>query len=201
MFHGSIQELIDAFGRLPGIGPKSAQRIAFYLLNADESESRALAQTIVQASKTVQECEVCFNLATAKQCSICQDVNRDEHIICVVEDFRDVAAIESTGEFGGRYHVLGGVLNPMRGVGPEQLRIGQLMQRLAACEVNEVIVCTNPNVEGETTSMYLARQLQPVPDLKVTRIASGVPMGSDLQHADSVTLGKALLERRPIKTD
>ncbi|MEM7092047.1 MAG: recombination mediator RecR [Actinomycetota bacterium] len=198
MYSGPIQDLIDEFGRLPGIGPKSAQRITFHMLRIPTAEAERLANAIVEAKRRVQFCQTCFNLAESPLCSICADDNREQAVLCVVEDARDIMAVERTGEFGGRYHVLQGCINPIEGIGPEQLRIAELMRRITEQGISEVIVCTNPTIEGEATAMYLARLLAPTPDLTVTRIASGLPVGSDLEYADEVTLGRALAGRRLI---
>lgn len=198
MYSGPIQDLIDEFGRLPGIGPKSAQRITFHLLRVPASEAERLAAAIVEAKRRVQFCQTCFNLSESPQCDICGDDQRESSVICVVEDARDVVAVERTGEFSGRYHVLQGCINPIEGIGPEQLRITELMRRITEQEVREVIVCTNPTIEGEATAMYLARLLSPMPELTVTRLASGLPVGSDLEYADEITLGRALTGRRLI---
>ncbi|MGD9791940.1 MAG: recombination mediator RecR [Acidimicrobiia bacterium] len=194
----AVQGLIDELGRLPGIGPKSAQRIAFHLLKVPTPDARRLADAIVEARTKVRFCERCWNLSETPECLVCTDVRRDTSKICVVEDPRDVIAIERTGEFTGRYHVLHGALSPIDGVGQEQLKIRELLQRLGAEDVREVILCTNPNVEGETTAMYLARLLRDVPDLLVTRLASGLPVGGDLEYADELTLGRALEGRRAV---
>ena len=200
MYSAPIQDLIDEFGRLPGIGPKSAQRIAFHLLRIPVTEAERLAGAIVEAKKRVQFCETCFNLSESPQCGICADEQRDRTVICVVEDARDVVAVERTNEFSGRYHVLQGCINPIEGIGPEQIRIAELIRRITEQAVREVIVCTNPNIEGEATAMYLARLLTPL-GLSVTRIASGLPVGGDLEYADEVTLGRALEGRRSVATD
>jgi recombination protein RecR len=193
----SVQALIDEFGRLPGIGPKSAQRIAFHLLKLDEVDARRLSTAIVTAKERVRFCEVCFNLAEAPTCGICADDRRDRQVICVVEEPRDVVAVEKTHEFSGRYHVLGGAINPLEGVGPEQLRVAELLARIEADEVTEVILCTNPNIEGEATALYLSRLISPS-GINVTRIASGLPVGGDLEYADELTLGRALEGRRSV---
>jgi len=192
-----VQALIDELGRLPGIGPKSAQRIAFHLLKVPADDANRLAHAIREAKATVRFCERCFNVAEAELCPICADDRRDPTMICVVEESRDVVAIEKTGEFRGRYHVLLGAMSPLEGIGPEQLKIRELLSRLGPEKVEEVIVCTNPNTEGEVTAMYLARALKPL-GLKVTRIASGLPVGGDLEYADELTLGRALEGRRVI---
>ena len=198
MYSAPIQDLIDEFGRLPGIGPKSAQRITFYLLRVPRVEAERLATAIVEAKQRVQFCQTCFNLSEHDLCEICGDDQRDSDVVCVVEDARDVIAVERTNEFTGRYHVLQGTINPIEGIGPEQLRITELMRRIAEHQIKEVIVCTNPNIEGEATAMYLARLLANTPDLTVTRLASGLPVGSDLEYADEITLGRALTGRRLI---
>lgn len=194
----SIQELIDAFGRLPGIGPKSAQRIAFHLLKVDKSESQRLVTAIGTAVEKVRFCDSCFNLSEAALCAICADPQRDAHVLCVVEEPRDVVAVERTREFKGRYHVLGGAIDHLQGVGPEQLKIKELIGRVTAEGVTEVIICTNPNIEGEATALYLTRVLD-VPGLALTRIASGLPVGGDLEYADELTLGRALEGRRAVE--
>ena len=194
----SIQELIDAFGRLPGIGPKSAQRITFHLLKADDSESQRLIRAISEAVERVTFCETCFNLAEGRLCSVCADDQRDSALLCVVEEPRDVVAIERTREFRGRYHVLGGAIDHLQGVGPEQLKIKELIGRVQADGVTEVILCMNPNIEGEATALYLTRVLD-VPGLTMSRIASGLPVGGDLEYADELTLGRALEGRRVVE--
>jgi recombination protein RecR len=193
----ALQRLLDELGRLPGIGPKSAQRIAYYLLEADAEQARRLADAILDVKRRVHFCPVCFNYATAKTCDICADARREQGTICVVSEPRDVAAIEKTGVYHGRYHVLGGVISPMDKIGPEQLHVRELMARLASGEVQEVILATNPDVEGETTATYLARTIQPL-GLRVTRLASGLPVGGDLEYADEVTLGRAIEARRSV---
>jgi recombination protein RecR len=194
-----VQMLIDELGRLPGIGPKSAQRIAFHLLKLPAEDANRLAHAIREAKDKVRFCDRCFNVAEGALCPICNDDRRDPTIICVVEESRDIVAIEKTGEFRGRYHVLLGVMNPLEGIGPEQLKVRELVARLEPEGVEEIIVCTNPNTEGEVTAMYLARMLKPL-GLKVTRIASGLPVGGDLEYADELTLGRALEGRRAIDT-
>jgi len=196
----SIQELIDAFGRLPGIGPKSAQRITFHLLKVDKAESQRLVSAIATAVERVSFCTRCFNLAEGDLCAICADDQRDVHQLCVVEEPRDVVAIERTREFRGRYHVLGGAIDHLQGVGPDQLKIKELLTRVAAEAITEVILCTNPNIEGEATALYLQRVLD-VPGLTVSRIASGLPVGGDLEYADELTLGRALEGRRVVGQD
>jgi len=195
-----IQELIDQLGRLPGIGPKSAQRIAFHLLKAPAGDVEELSAAIDEAKRSVRFCGRCCNLASGELCGICSDPRREESLICVVEDPRDVVAFERTGEFKGRYHVLHGAINPMEGVGPDQLRMAELLQRVGAESVTEVIVGTNPNLEGEATAMYVAGVLAPL-GVSVTRLASGLPVGGDLEYADELTLGRALAGRRDILTD
>ena len=196
MYDLPVQNLIDEFGRLPGVGPKSAQRIAFYLLKLPEAESLRLAKAIIEAKERVGFCEQCWNISEERICRLCSDIHRDNDSICVVEEPRDVVALEKAG-YRGRYHVLQGALNPMEGIGPEQLRIKELIVRLSNEEIQELIVCTNPNIEGEATAMYLARQLKPL-GIKVTRIASGLPVGGDLEYADELTLGRALEGRRDL---
>ncbi|MGA2529006.1 MAG: recombination mediator RecR [Acidimicrobiales bacterium] len=197
MFAGPIQDLVDELGRLPGIGPRSAQRIAFHLLEADRDSALRLAQAIAEVKDRIRLCEQCFNVAETDLCTICADERRDRSVICVVEDPRDIVAVERTREFHGTYHVLGGALSPIDGVGPEQLRVRPLLVRLGTQTVTEVILCTNPNLEGEATAMYLARLLSPL-GLKVTRIASGLPVGGDLEYADELTLGRAIEGRREV---
>jgi recombination protein RecR len=192
-----VQALIDELGRLPGIGPKSAQRIAFHLLKVPDDDANRLAHAITDAKQKVRFCARCFNVADSELCPICADDRRDNTIMCVVEESRDIVALEKTGEFRGRYHVLLGAMSPLEGIGPEQLKIRELLARLGPEGVEEVIVCTNPNTEGEVTAMYLARMLKPL-GLKVTRIASGLPVGGDLEYADELTLGRALEGRRTI---
>jgi recombination protein RecR len=192
-----VQALIDELGRLPGIGPKSAQRIAFHLLKIPADDANRLAHAIREAKDKVRFCERCFNVSEGALCGYCSDDRRDSSIICVVEESRDIVSVEKTGEFRGRYHVLLGAMSPLEGIGPEQLKIRELLSRLGPEGVEEVIVCTNPNTEGEVTAMYLARMLKPL-GLKVTRLASGLPVGGDLEYADELTLGRALEGRRPI---
>ncbi len=193
-----VQDLIDELGRLPGVGPKSAQRIAFHLLTADPQDVTNLATALTQIKERVRFCVVCGNVAEAELCRICQDTRRDVSLICVVEQSQDVAAIERTREFGGRYHVLGGAINPMGGVGPDDLRIKELLTRLADGTVTEVIIATDPNLEGEATATYLARLLKSI-EVQVSRLASGLPVGGDLEYADEVTLGRAFEGRRLIE--
>ena len=192
-----VQALIDELGRLPGIGPKSAQRIAFHLLKISDDDANRLATAIRDAKARVRFCERCFNVSESELCGYCSDDRRDSSIICVVEESRDIVAVERTGEYRGRYHVLLGAMSPLEGIGPEQLKIRELLNRLGPEGVEEVIVCTNPNTEGEVTAMYLARILKPL-GLRVTRIASGLPVGGDLEYADELTLGRALEGRRAI---
>ena len=194
-YAGPIQELIDAFGRLPGIGPKSAQRITFHLLKVDKSESQRLISALERAMANVRFCETCHNLAEAELCGICADPGRDQTVLCVVEEPRDVVAVERTREFKGRYHVLGGAIDHLQGIGPDQLKIRELLTRVQTEPITEVIICTNPNIEGEATSLYLTRLLV-APGLTVSRLASGLPVGGDLEYADELTLGRALEGRR-----
>jgi recombination protein RecR len=197
LYEGPVQDLIDELGRLPGIGPKSAQRIAFYLLRVPAIEAQRLARAIVDAKTRISFCERCFNVAEGPRCVICVDGRRDDSVICVVEEPRDVVAIERTGEFRGTYHVLQGAINHLEGIGAEQLRVRELLRRLAEEPVHEVILGTNPNLEGDATAMYLARLLRDT-DLVVTRLAAGLPVGSDLEYADELTLGRALDGRRAL---
>lgn len=192
-----VQQLIDEFGRLPGIGPKSAQRIAFHLLKASKEDALRLSRSIEQAKEKVAFCFRCYNVTEGELCEICSNTKRDAHVVCVVEEPRDVVAIERTGEFKGRYHVLQGAINPIEGIGPDQLRVKELLARLNPEGITEVILCTNPNIEGETTAMYLARLLEPL-GVNATRIASGLPVGGDLEYADELTLGRALENRRKV---
>lgn len=195
MYEGVVQDLIDELGRLPGVGPKSAQRIAFHLLQADPADVRRLVSALVEVKEKVRFCEACGNVAEGEQCRICADPRRDGTAICVVEEPKDVVAVERTREFRGRYHVLGGAISPIEGIGPDDLRIKELMTRLASGEVTEIIIATDPNLEGEATASYLARFLRPM-GLRVTRLASGLPVGGDLEYADEVTLGRAFEGRR-----
>lgn len=192
-----VQDLIDELGRLPGVGPKSAQRIAFHLLKLTKPDALRLAHAISEAKDRVSFCQRCFNIAEGDACELCSDDRRDPTVLCVVEEPRDVVAVEKTQEFNGRYHVLQGAISPIEGIGPEHLRIRELLQRLEAEGVVEVILCTNPNLEGEATAMYLSRLLKDL-DVKVTRIASGLPVGGDLEYADELTLGRALEGRREV---
>jgi recombination protein RecR len=197
MYEGAVQDLIDELGRLPGIGPKSAQRIAFHLLATDSVDVERLAATLVRVKRDVKFCTICGNVAESEQCRICTDARRDASLLCVVEEPKDVVAIERTREFRGRYHVLGGAISPIDGVGPDDLRIRELYARLADGSVTEVILATDPNLEGEATATYLARQLTPL-GVTVTRLASGLPVGGDLEYADEVTLGRAFSGRRKV---
>jgi recombination protein RecR len=197
MYEGVVQDLIDELGRLPGVGPKSAQRIAFYLLASDPVDVRRLAQVLVEVKDKVRFCSICGNVAEEDTCRICRDPRRDPAVICVVEESKDVVAIERTREFRGRYHVLGGAISPIDGIGPDDLRIRELMGRLADGTVTEVILATDPNLEGEATATYLTRLLRPM-GLRVTRLASGLPAGGDLEYADEVTLGRAFEGRRSV---
>jgi recombination protein RecR len=197
MYEGVVQDLIDELGRLPGVGPKSAQRIAFHLLAADPVDVRRLASVLVEVKDKVKFCSICGNVAEEDTCRICRDPRRDPAVLCVVEESKDVVAIERTREFRGRYHVLGGAISPIEGIGPDELRIRELMTRLADGAVTEVILATDPNLEGEATATYLTRLLKPM-GLRVTRLASGLPVGGDLEYADEVTLGRAFEGRRRI---
>lgn len=192
-----VARLIDELMKLPGIGPKSAQRLAFHLLNTGEKDALGLAQSIMNARQKIKQCSVCANLTEQDPCSFCQDVTRDVKVLCVVEQPRDVIAMEKTREFKGKYHVLHGAISPMDGIGPEQLTIKQLLTRLQGSPVEEVVVATNPNVEGEATALYLSRILKPM-GIKVTRIAHGLPVGGDLEYADEVTLAKAFEGRKEL---
>src|SRR3954454_8734112 len=197
MYEGAIQDLIDELGRLPGIGPKSAQRIAFHVLSADPTDIKRLSAALTRVKEQVRFCVTCFNVAEAEQCRICRDVRRSDALLCVVEEPKDVVAIERTGEFRGRYHVLGGAINPLEGVGPDSLRVRELMARLASGETKELILATDPNTEGEATATYLALMVKPM-GLTVTRLASGLPVGGDLEYADEITLGRAFEGRRAV---
>jgi recombination protein RecR len=197
VYEGVVQDLIDELARLPGVGPKGAQRIAFYLLEADPVDVKRLAHVLVEVKDRVRFCSVCGNVAEEEQCRICRDPRRDLSVLCVVEESKDVVAIERTREFRGRYHVLGGAISPIEGIGPDQLRVRELMQRLADGAVTEVILATDPNLEGEATATYLTRMLKPL-GLRVTRLASGLPVGGDLEYADEVTLGRAFEGRRAV---
>jgi recombination protein RecR len=195
VYEGVVQDLIDELGRLPGVGPKSAQRIAFHLLQADPADVRRLVEALTEVKAKVRFCSTCGNVSQDDQCRICRDPRRDLTVLCVVEEPKDVVAIEKTREFKGRYHVLGGAISPIEGVGPDDLRIRELMARLADEPVNEIILATDPNLEGEATATYLARMLKPM-GLRVTRLASGLPVGGDLEYADEITLGRAFEGRR-----
>ncbi|MDR3315451.1 MAG: recombination mediator RecR [Coriobacteriales bacterium] len=193
----SIQKLLDEFERLPGIGPKSAQRIVYWLLNTDKADAARLAQAIVEVKETVHFCAQCFNYSEAELCPLCSNPERDQSMICVVSEPRDIAAIEKTYTFNGLYHVLGGAISPIDGIGADDLRVKELLGRLADTGVTEIILACNPNVEGETTATYLARLIKPL-GIKVTRLASGLPVGGDLEFADEITLGRAIESRREL---
>jgi recombination protein RecR len=197
VFEGPVQDLIDALRRLPGIGYKSAQRLAFHLLKAPAEEAHGLADAIVAAKQKVAICKTCFNVSEGEQCNFCRDPKRDSTVVCVVEEPGDIIAVERTQEFRGRYHVLGGHISPMDGIGPDDLHIRELVQRIGHGEVKEIILATNPTVEGEATAIYLANTLKPL-GVRVTRIASGLPVGGDLEYADEVTLGRAFEGRREL---
>lgn len=196
-YDGAIQDLIDSFAKLPGIGPKGAQRIAFHLLGVDRQSAQDLADAIITVKEKVRFCEICGNVCETSPCPICQDPRRDRSVICLVEEPKDVMSIERTGEYRGLYHVLGGAIDPMSNVGPGDLRIPELLQRLKSGEVKEIILALDPNIEGEATTTYLARLLDPL-EIKVTRLASGLPVGSDLEYADEITLGRAISGRRAV---
>jgi recombination protein RecR len=198
VYAAPVQDLIDELGRLPGIGPKSAQRIAFHLLKLTKDDALRLARAINDVKERVSFCSRCFNVAEGEECTLCTDTRRDPAVVCVVEEPRDIAAVEKTQEYRGRYHVLMGAISPIEGVGPDQLKVRELLARLEPEGVKEVILCTNPNIEGEATAMYLARLLKPL-GVKVTRIASGLPVGGDLEYADELTLGRALEGRREVE--
>lgn len=200
MYEGAVQDLIDELGRLPGVGPKSAQRIAFHLLATDNQEVKRLVDALTEVKLRVQFCELCGNVAESERCRICLDPRRSDEVICVVEEPKDVVAIERTREFRGRYHVLGGAINPIENVGPDDLRISELLARLADGTVQEVILATDPNVEGEATATYLSRLMGHM-GITVSRLASGLPVGGDLEYADEVTLGRAFEGRRVIGND
>ncbi len=197
MYEGAVQDLIDELGRLPGVGPKSAQRIAFHLLQVETADARRLADAITRVKATVRFCARCWNISEAEECRICRDPRRDEAVLCVVEEARDVVAIERTREYRGRYHVLGGAISPIDGIGPEELHVSELLARLDEEPVSELILAMNPNVEGEATASYLSRLLSPL-GVRVTRLASGLPVGGDLDYADEVTLGRAFVGRREL---
>jgi recombination protein RecR len=197
MYEGVIQELIDELGRLPGVGPKSAQRIAFYLLQTDDDQAKRLAEVLTEVKERVRFCEQCGNVAEAELCNICRDPRRSKASICVVEESKDVQAIERTREFKGLYHVLGGAISPIEGIGPDNLRIKELVSRLSDPQIKEVIIATDPNLEGEATATYLTRMLSPM-GITISRLASGLPVGGDLEYADEITLGRAFEGRRTV---
>ena len=197
MFEPSVQRLIDELTRLPGVGRKSAQRLAFHLLNIEEGEARSLSQAIVDMREQTSECSRCYNVTSGAECSICLDPRRDPAVVCVVERAQDIAVIERTREFRGRYHVLGGALSPIDGIGPAELRIEELRRRAVDESLTELIIATNPTIEGDTTAMYLARRFKPL-GLTVSRPASGLPVGGDMDYADEITLGRALTGRREL---
>ncbi len=194
MFEPPVQRLIDEFSRLPGIGNKSAQRLAFHLLNAEDADARRLAEAILDMKASVHLCVRCFNVTAEEECSLCQDLRRDTSVVCVVERAQDIPVIERTQEFRGRYHVLGGAISPIAGIGPEQLRVKELLSRVEDERISEIIAATNPTLEGDTTALYLARLLKPL-GVTVTRLASGLPVGGDIDYADEITLGRALAGR------
>jgi recombination protein RecR len=200
IYAGPVQDLIDELGRLPGVGPKSAQRIAFHLLKLPKDDALRLARSISEVKDKVSFCHRCFNIAEGEECGICADPRRETDVLCVVEEPRDIVAVEKTGEFRGRYHVLQGAISPIDGIGPDQLRVRELLARLEPEEIREIILCTNPNLEGEATAMYLGRLIKPL-GVTVTRIASGMPVGGDLEYADELTLGRALEGRREVEGD
>ena len=195
VFAGPVQDLIDELGRLPGVGPKSAQRIAYHILKISNGDAARLSRAIDEVKARISFCERCFNIAEGSECGICQDPSRDQTMVCVVEESRDIVAFERTREFRGRYHVLQGAISPIEGIGPEQLRVAELLSRITSENIDEVILATNPNIEGEATAMYLARLLEPL-GIAVTKIASGLPVGGDLEYADELTLSKALEGRQ-----
>ena len=197
MYQGSLQDLIDALGKLPGIGPKSAQRLAFYFLQTDPMSVENLARLLVEVKQKVKSCKICGAVSETEICNLCNDTRRDQTSICVVEEAKDISAIEKTREFKGRYHVLGGVISPIDGIGPDQLRIKDLVKRVDGEKIQEIIIATNPNLEGEATAAYLVKVLEPTQVL-VTRLASGLPVGGELEYADEVTLGRALKGRRQV---
>lgn len=197
MYEGAIQDLIDELGRLPGVGPKSAQRIAFHVLSADPTDIKRLAAALSRVKEQVRFCVLCFNVAEEEQCRICRDPRRRDDALCVVEEPKDVVAIERTNEFRGRYHVLGGAINPLEGIGPDHLRVRELMARLSSGQVTELILATDPNTEGEATATYLALLVKPM-GITVSRLASGLPVGGDLEYADEITLGRAFEGRRTL---
>ena len=195
IFAGPVQDLIDELGRLPGVGPKSAQRIAYHILKIPKTDASRLSTAITEVKERISFCDRCFNIAEGDECGICRDPSRDTTVLCVVEESRDIVAFERTREFRGRYHVLQGAISPIEGIGPEQLRISELLSRITTEGVDEIILATNPNIEGEATAMYLARLLEPL-GIAVTKIASGLPVGGDLEYADELTLSKALEGRQ-----
>lgn len=197
MFEAPVQKLIDELARLPGVGRKSAQRLAFHLLHIEETDARRLADAIVEMRTSVRLCSRCFNITDQEECSICRDLRRDPRLVCVVERAQDIVVVEKTQEFRGRYHVLGGAISPIEGIGPDQLRMRELVARIEAESIGEVIAATNPTVEGDTTALYLAKILKPL-GVKVTRLASGLPVGGDLDYADEITLGRALAGRQEL---
>ena len=197
MYEGIVQELIDELSRLPGVGPKSAQRIAFYLLQTEDDHAKRLAHVLMEVKERVRFCEVCGNVSEEDRCNICRDPRRSQNVICVVEESKDVQAIERTREFKGLYHVLGGAISPIEGIGPDNLRIKELMSRLSNPEIQEVIIATDPTLEGEATATYLTRMLSPL-GIRISRLASGLPVGGDLEYADEVTLGRAFEGRRTV---
>lgn len=199
IYDGAVQELIDELGRLPGVGPKSAQRIAFHILDQEPQEVKALANALLNVKEKVHFCEICGNVTEAQRCSICADTRRLDSVICVVEESKDIVAIERTREFRGRYHVLGGAINPIQGIGPEDLRIRELLGRIGEGETSEIILATDPNIEGEATAAYLIRLLTPF-GLTISRLASGLPVGGDLEYADEITLSRAFEGRQRIQT-
>ena len=197
MYEGAIQDLIDELGRLPGIGPKSAQRIAFHIIQSEKIDTSRLVEVLRTVKEKVKFCKECGNLSEEELCRICRDERRDKNVICVVEESKDVIAIEKTREFRGRYHVLGGAISPIDGIGPEQLRIKELLARLQNADIEEVIIATDPNLEGEATATYLSRMLKPL-GIKISRLASGLPVGGDLEYADEITLGRAFEGRKAL---
>jgi recombination protein RecR len=197
VYEGAIQDLIDELGRLPGVGPKSAQRIAFHVLSADSVDVNRLATALHRVKEQVRFCTICFNVAEEERCRVCRDTRRTNEVLCVVEEPKDIVAVERTGEFRGRYHVLGGAINPLEGIGPDNLRIRELLLRLGTGEVKELILATDPNTEGEATATYLALMIKPM-GIAVTRLASGLPVGGDLEYADEITLGRAFEGRRAV---
>ena len=199
LFAGPVQDLIDELGRLPGVGPKSAQRIAYHILKISTVDATRLSKAITEVKDRISFCDRCFNIAEGAECALCRDPGRDGSVVCVVEESRDIVAVERTQEFKGRYHVLQGAISPIEGIGPEQLRISELLSRITTEGIQEVILATNPNIEGEATAMYLARLLEPA-GITVSKIASGLPVGGDLEYADELTLGRALEARQQLGT-